>query len=81
MQAVWYRDKWEVSDDEYEKFYENLAKTKIPYKYWLHYTTDVPLAIKSVIFFPSTSTEKYTMTPEASSIHLYSRKVLIKQNC
>ena len=81
MQAIWYRDKREVSDDEYEKFYENLAKSKIPYKYRLHYSTDVPLAIKSVLYFPSTSNEKYTMTPEASSVHLYSRKVLIKQNC
>ena len=55
MQAIWYWDRREVSDDEYEKFYESLAKTKIPYKYWLHYSTDVPLAIKSVLYFPSTS--------------------------
>lgn len=81
MQAVWYRDKREVSDDEYEKFYESIAKTKIPYKYWLHYSTDVPLAIKSVLFFPSTSNEKYSMTPEQSAVHLYCWKVLIKQNC
>ena len=81
MQAVWYRDKREVSDDEYEKFYESIAKTKIPYKYRLHYSTDVPLAIKSVLFFPSTSNEKYSMTPEQSAVHLYCWKVLIKQNC
>jgi len=81
MQAGWYRDKREVSDDEYEKFYESIAKTKIPYKYRLHYSTDVPLAIKSVLFFPSTSNEKYSMTPEQSAVHLYCWKVLIKQNC
>ncbi len=78
MQAIWYWDKWEVSDDEYEKFYENIAKTKIPYKFKLHYATDVPLAIKSVIYFPSTSSEKYSMVQEPIQLHLYSWKVLIK---
>jgi len=55
MQAIWYRDKREVTDEEYEKFYENIAKTKIPYKFRLHYQTDVPLSIKALLYFPSTS--------------------------
>lgn len=81
MQAIWYRDKREVSDDEYEKFYENVAKTKIPYKFRLHYATDVPLSIKSLLYFPSTNNEKYNPVQEKPELHLYSRKVLIKQNC
>ncbi len=65
MQAIWYRDKREVTQDEYEKFYETLANTKIPYKYMLHYSTDVPLAIKALLYYPSTHQEKYgNMTEE-----------------
>lgn len=81
LQAIWYRDRREVGDDEYDKFYESLANTKIPFKYHLHYSTDVPLAIKALLYVPSTNTEKFGMQQEASDLHLYCRKVLIKQKC
>jgi len=81
LQALWYRDKREVGDEEYDKFYENLANTKIPFKFMLHYSTDVPLSIKALLFIPSTNTEKFGMQQEASDLHLYCRKVLIKQKC
>lgn len=60
LQAIWYRDKREVTIDEYERFYEHLANTKIPYKYKLHYSTDVPLTIKGIFYIPSFSPEKQT---------------------
>ncbi len=81
VQAIWAHSKQEVTEDEYEQFYESTANTKVPYKFRLHYSTDVPLAIKSLLFFPSTNPEKFSMTPEKPAINLYSRKVLIKQNC
>ena len=80
LQALWYRDRRDVSEDEYEKFFENIANTKIPAKYRLHYSTDVPLAIKALLFFPSQNPEKFSMTQAPSKLHLYSRKVLIKEN-
>ena len=79
--ALWYKEKREVSTDEYERFFEQLANTKIPYKYMLHYSTDVPLAIKAVLYIPSTHAERQGMTQEQSDVHLYSRKVLIKEKC
>ena len=81
MQAIWHRDKREVTTDEYERFFEQLANTKVPYKYLLHYSTDVPLSIKALIYIPSTHSERFGMISESSDIHLYSRKVLIKSKC
>jgi HSP90 family molecular chaperone len=81
LQAIWYRDKREVTSDEYERFFEQLANTKIPYKYLLHYSTDVPIAIKALIYIPTSHNERYGMMTEASEVHLYSRKVLIKSKC
>ena len=81
IQAIWYKDKREVSADEYEMFYEHLANTKIPYKYKLHYSTDVPLGIKAIFFIPNNHAEKMQMMQEELKIHLYSRKVLIKESC
>lgn len=81
LQAIWYRSKSEVNDDEYDKFYENLANTKVPYRYMIHYSTDVPLSIKALLYIPGSNAEKFGQQQEASDLHLYSRKVLIKQKC
>jgi TNF receptor-associated protein 1 len=81
LQAIWYRDKREVTEDEYERFFEHLANTKIPYKYKLHYSTDVPLAIKALFYVPSSHSEKMGMMQESNEMHLYCRKVLIKEKC
>ena len=64
LQAIWYRDRKEVTEDEYERFFEHLANTKIPYKFKLHYSTDVPLAIKAVFYVPSSHGEKMGMNQE-----------------
>jgi TNF receptor-associated protein 1 len=58
-----------------------LANTKIPYKYLLHYSTDVPLGIKALIYIPTSHSERFGMVTESNDIHLYSRKVLIKSKC
>jgi len=79
--AIWYREKREVTSDEYERFFEQLANTKIPYKYMLHYSTDVPISIKSVLYVPATHNERQGLMQESSNVHLYSRKVLIKEKC
>jgi TNF receptor-associated protein 1 len=81
LQAIWYRDKREVTEDEYERFFEHLANTKIPYKFKLHYSTDVPLAIKALFYIPGQHSERMGLTQETGGMHLYCRKVLIKENC
>jgi len=63
--AIWTREKRDVTIDEYERFFEQLASTKIPYKYMLHYSTDVPISIKSILYVPSTHNEKQGLTQEA----------------
>jgi len=79
LQALWYRNKKEVSNDEYQRFYEYITGTKLLYKYILHYSSDVPLTIKALLFIPTTHTEKMGIGQEPSQISLYSRKILIKQ--
>lgn len=70
-----------MTNDEYQKFYEQIADTKIPYKYKLHYSTEVPLAIRAVFYVGSSHSEKMQMGQEAFKLNLYSRKVLIKEGC
>ena len=61
LQAIWYKDKREVNAEEYQQFYENLADSKIPYKYKLHYSTEVPLAIRALFYVGPTHSEKMQM--------------------
>ena len=53
----------------------------MPFKFKLHYSTDVPLAIKALLYIPSTHSEKFEVMTEKLKIDLYSRKVLIKESC
>ena len=45
------------------------------------YSTDVPVSIKSILYVPSTHNERQGLMQEAQDIHLYSRKILIKEKC
>ena len=47
----------------------------------LHYSTDVPISIKALLYIPSTHKERQGLMQESPEIHLYSRKVMIKENC
>jgi TNF receptor-associated protein 1 len=81
VQAIWYREKKDISAEEYQKFFEHLSNQKLPYKYLLHFASDVPLDIKALLFFPGQSMEKYGIQEENTGLSLYSKKVLIKQKC
>jgi len=46
--------------------------------YHLHYTTDSPLNIQSLLYVPSTHMEKFGFGKSESAVSLFSRKVLIQ---
>lgn len=81
VQAIWYREKKDVSAEEYQKFFELVSNNKLPYKYLLHFSSDVPLDIKALLFIPGQSMEKYGVNEENTGLSLYSKKILIKQKC
>lgn len=78
---IWIRDKNSVTEAEYKQLWELTAKTKLNYQYKLHYSADVPIQVKAVLFIPQTHSEKMGLSREESQISLYSRKVLIKDKC
>lgn len=82
VQAIWYREKKDISAEEYQKFFELISgNSRNPYKYLLHFFSDVPLEIKALLFIPSNSMEKFGMTDESVGLSLYSKKILIKPKC
>lgn len=82
VQAIWYRNKKDISKEEYQRFYEAVnSGSKLPFKYLLHFASDTPLDIKSIIFIPSTNSEKFGMADDNQGLSLYSKKILIKPKC
>ena len=79
--ALWSRDKRECSEEEYRTFYEHLTKSKQLYRYKLHYQTDVPMVIKTLLYIPMQNSEMFGFSTAEVGVDLYSKKVLIKPSC
>ena len=59
ISAIWTKDKRSLTEEDYNKFWEYLANTKVHYKYKLHFSADAPLSIKSILYIPNTHAEQY----------------------
>ncbi len=78
IDAIWTRNKSEVTDPEYEEFYKFIGHDIDAPLYRLHFSADAPLAIRSLLFVPKHSREKLGMPKTESEVHLYCRKILIQ---
>lgn len=78
VQAIWTRSKSEITEEEYNQFYQYIGHDSEPPAYRLHFNADAPLSIRSLLFVPARSIEKYGMARAESEVHLYCRKVLIE---
>lgn len=78
INAIWTRNKSEVTDAEYEEFYKFVGHDFEAPAYRLHFTADAPLAIRALLFVPTHSREKLGMPKTESEVNLYCRKILIQ---
>lgn len=78
VQAIWTRSKNEVTEEEYNQFYEYIGHDSEPPLYRFHFNADAPLAIRSLLFVPAKSIEHLGMHRVESEVNLYCRKVLIE---
>lgn len=80
VQAIWTRQKSEVTDEEYNEFYKFIANAFDEPHYRLHFSADAPLAISSLLFVPKNNYERFGFGRMEPGVNLYSRKVLIRQH-
>ncbi len=52
VKALWSRDKKDISDKEYQDFYEYLTGKSDKYKFKMHFASDVPLQLKAILYVP-----------------------------
>ncbi|MGH7808221.1 MAG: molecular chaperone HtpG [Thermodesulfobacteriota bacterium] len=77
VQAVWMRNKNEIQDEEYNEFYKFQANAYDEPMYRLHFNSDAPLTINSLLFIPHENPEHWGFGRIKPGVGLYCRKILI----
>lgn len=71
---LWTKKPSELSDEDYQKFYEDLYPMAEKPLFWIHLNVDYPFNLTGVLFFPKL---KADFEPNRNKIQLYSRQVFI----
>lgn len=80
VQALWARNKAEIKDEEYLEFYKFIANAVDEPTYQLHFSTDAPLAINSLLFVPKENLEIMGFGRVSPGVNLYCQRILIDQH-
>ena len=78
--AIWLRSASEVTEEEYKEFYKFQAHAFDEPRFWLHFSADAPLEIKSLLFAPQQNMEQFGIGRMEPGVSLYCRKVLIDRH-
>jgi len=77
VEALWLKNKSDVTEEEYKDFYQFTAHAYDEPAYRLHFAADAPLAINALIFVPNENMERFGMNKMEPAVALYCKKVLI----
>ena len=77
VEALWLKNKNEITDEEYKAFYQFAGKAFDEPSYRLHFSADAPITINALIFIPGENPEKMGFGKVDASVALYCKKVLI----
>jgi TNF receptor-associated protein 1 len=77
VEALWLKNKSEISEDEYKAFYQFACKAWDEPAYRLHFSADAPIAINALVFAPGENPERMGFGKVDGGVALYSKKVLI----
>jgi TNF receptor-associated protein 1 len=77
VEALWLKNKSDVTEEEYKAFYEFACHAYDAPSYRLHFSADAPIAINALIFVPNENMERWGMNKTEPAVALYCKKVLI----
>lgn len=59
--ALWSRDKRDLKDEDYAKLFSQITGGNNKYFTKIHYSAEVPLSIKSILYIPNDHIEKFNV--------------------
>jgi molecular chaperone HtpG len=77
VEALWLKNKSDVTEEEYKAFYEFTCHAYDAPSYRLHFSADAPIAINALVFVPNENMERWGMNKTEPAVALYCKKVLI----
>jgi HSP90 family molecular chaperone len=78
IEALWLKNKAEISDDQYAEFYKFACHAWDEPRFRLHFAADAPLQINALLFVPTDNPEKLLGFGQSEpSVALYCRRILI----
>ncbi|MBI5387067.1 MAG: molecular chaperone HtpG [Verrucomicrobia bacterium] len=80
IQAIWSRSKNEITDADYNSFYQYVGHDHEDPLLRLHFTADAPLAIQALVFVPKSNWENMGLGRTEPGVNLYCKKVLIQDH-
>lgn len=79
VQALWTKNKNEISDEDYNEFYKFIANAYDEPRFRLHFSSDAPININALLFVPHDNIEKFGFGRMDAGVNLYCKKVLIQE--
>lgn len=79
VQALWTKNKNEITEDEYNEFYKFIANAYDEPLYKMHFSSDAPININTLLFVPKNNFEKFGFGRMEAGVNLYCKKVLIQE--
>jgi len=80
VQAIWTRNKAEITAEEYNVFYKYIGNAGSEPMYQLHFSADAPLAINTLLFVPTENMEIFGFGKTEPGVNLYCQRILIDQH-
>ncbi|XP_065201134.1 heat shock protein 75 kDa, mitochondrial [Planococcus citri] len=77
IQPLWLMDPKSISNEQHNEFYRFISNSVDKPRFVMHYSTDAPLTIRALFYFPSTKPPVYEINQECG-VALYTKRVLIK---
>ncbi|MBQ2380624.1 MAG: molecular chaperone HtpG [Akkermansia sp.] len=77
VQAIWMKNKKDVTAEEYEAFYKFTAHSESAPLTYMHFSADAPIVLNSVLFIPEDNPEAMGFGRCEPNVALYCHKVLI----
>jgi molecular chaperone HtpG len=80
-QAIWLRNKSDITDDEYNDFYKHLSHdTNVPLK-TIHYKAEGAMEFKALLYIPAQKPFDLMWGDSNKGLHLYIQRVFILDDC
>jgi HSP90 family molecular chaperone len=80
VQALWTRNRNEITEEEYSEFYKFIGNATSDALYKLHFSADAPLAINALLFVPEENFEVLGFGRVEPGVNLYCQRILIDQH-